>query len=121
MDVFQKLGEDHIEVYVSLFTPLEWKMPSTRMKERCFAKFITNRDTGEIIGFHILSPNAGEITQVCAVSLRLIRQGYGLAMKTHATYQDLMNVVGIHPTIAEEFTTMTVTKRSGANAKKGGC
>ncbi len=48
-------------------------MPSTRMKERCFAKFITNRDTGEIIGFHILSPNAGEITQVCAVSLRLIR------------------------------------------------
>lgn len=42
-------------------------------------------------------------------------------MKTHATYQDLMNVVGIHPTIAEEFTTMTVTKRSGASAKKGGC
>ena len=37
-------------------------------------------------------------------------------MKTHATYQDLMNVVGIHPTIAEEFTTMTVTKRSGASA-----
>ena len=109
-DAIEKLGEDHIEVYVSLFTPLEWKMPSTRMKERCFAKFITNRDTGEIIGFHILSPNAGEITQ-----------GYGLAMKTHATYQDLMNVVGIHPTIAEEFTTMTVTKRSGASAKKGGC
>ena len=38
-----------------------------------------------------------------------------------AKYQNFMDMVGIHPTIAEEFTTLSVTKRSGASAKKGGC
>lgn len=29
--------------------------------------------------------------------------------------------VGIHPTSAEEFTTLEVTKRSGEEAQKKGC
>ena len=35
--------------------------------------------------------------------------------------QDLINMVGIHPTIGEEFTTMFVTKSSGASVAKTGC
>ena len=50
-----------------------------------------------------------------------ITQGFGLAFQTGAKYQNFMDMVGIHPTIAEEFTTLSVTKRSGASAKKGGC
>lgn len=95
---------------MSQFTPLEWQLSSHRKKEACFAKLITRRDDGLVLGFHILSPNAGEITQ-----------GFGLAFQTGATYKNFMDMVGIHPTIAEEFTTLSVTKRSGASAKKGGC
>ena len=106
----ERYTEDNVEVYISSFTPLEWQLSPYRKKDVCFAKLVTKRDDGLILGFHILSPNAGEITQ-----------GFGLAFQTHATYQNFMDMVGIHPTIAEEFTTMSVTKRSGASAKKGGC
>ncbi len=38
-----------------------------------------------------------------------------------ATKHDLDMVVGIHPTSAEEFTTMDITKRSGLSAARSGC
>ena len=53
--------------------------------------------------------------------MREITQVLGLAFQTGAKYHNFMDMVGIHPTIAEEFTTLSVTKRSGASAKKGGC
>jgi thioredoxin reductase (NADPH) len=64
----------------------------------------------QVLGFHYLGPNAGEITQ-----------GLGIAIKKGVTYEDLMSTVGIHPTVAEEFTTCTVAKSSGESAEKGGC
>lgn len=67
-------------------------------------------DNMRLLGIHILSPNAGEIIQ-----------GYGIGLKLNATYYDIQNLVGIHPTIAEEFTTMEITKSSGVSSKKGGC
>lgn len=48
-------------------------------------------------------------------------QGFGLAMKLGATKGDFDNVVGIHPTTAEQFTTLKVTKSSGQKADAGGC
>jgi hypothetical protein len=42
-------------------------------------------------------------------------------MKVGATKEDFDNTVGIHPTVAEEFTTLTITKRSGHDAQKKGC
>jgi hypothetical protein len=38
-----------------------------------------------------------------------------------ATKHDFDMVVGIHPTSAEEFTTMDITKRSGLSAARSGC
>ncbi len=35
--------------------------------------------------------------------------------------QDLSLTVGIHPTVAEEFTLMTVTRASGVDFKKSSC
>jgi pyruvate/2-oxoglutarate dehydrogenase complex dihydrolipoamide dehydrogenase (E3) component len=52
-----------------------------------------------VIGFHVLSPNAGEITQ-----------GVGLAIKVGVTKEQLDNCVGIHPTIAEEMTDLDKDK-----------
>ncbi|PSN41331.1 hypothetical protein C0J52_20909 [Blattella germanica] len=63
-----------------------------------------------VVGFHILGPNAGEITQ-----------GFAIGVKLHARQSDFANLVGIHPTSAEIFTTMNVTKASGASVQKTDC
>ncbi len=59
---------------------------------------------------HIVCPNAGDIIQ-----------GYAYAVKKGATYEEIQELVGIHPTSAEEFTVMTVTKSSGGSVAKSGC
>ncbi len=71
---------------------------------------MNKRDSNRVVGFHVLGPNAGEITQ-----------GWAAALKLGATYETFISTVGIHPTMAEEFTQLTVTKASGASAEKGGC
>lgn len=43
-----------------------------------------------VLGLHILSPNAGEITQ-----------GFGMALIMNATKADFDRLIGIHPTVAE--------------------
>lgn len=63
-----------------------------------------------VLGFHVLSPNSGEITQ-----------GYGVAMRLGATKDDFDGTIGIHPTISENFTTMYNTKSSGVNVATQGC
>jgi len=106
----EKFGEENIEVYHSYFHPLEWTIPH-REENTCYAKLICNKKQKEkVIGFHVLGPNAGEITQ-----------GYAVAMKMGATKQDFDSTIGIHPTCSETFTTMHVTKRSGESAEVTGC
>jgi thioredoxin reductase (NADPH) len=79
-------------------------------EDDCYLKIICNKaDNNRVIGFHILSPHAGEITQ-----------GIGVAIKCGLTKDQLDNTVGIHPTIAEEFTTLTAVKGVD-DAKKEGC
>ena len=43
-----------------------------------------------MVGFHVLGPNAGEITQ-----------GFTMGLKLGATKADFDNCIGIHPTCAE--------------------
>jgi pyruvate/2-oxoglutarate dehydrogenase complex dihydrolipoamide dehydrogenase (E3) component len=109
-DAVAQFGAANIEVFHSYFTPLEWTVPH-RPDNKCFAKLIVNlADKGRVVGFHVLGDNAGEITQ-----------GYALGLKLGATIDDFMHLVGIHPTSAEEFTTLNITKRSGKDPKKTGC
>jgi len=109
-DAISQHGADNVEVYHSYFTPLEWTVPH-RPENKCFAKLIVNlADKGRVVGFHVLGVHAGEITQ-----------GYALGMKLGATFDDFTHLVGIHPTSAEEFTTLDKTKRSGADPMKSGC
>lgn len=100
---------DKLKVYHSEFTPLEWTFDSEN-HETCYMKILVNTgDNNRVVGFHILAPNAGEITQ-----------GIGVAFKCGLTKDNLDSAVGIHPTIAEEMTTMDVTKDMG-DGKKSGC
>ena len=71
---------------------------------------INKKDQNRVVGFHVLGPNSGEITQ-----------GWACAVRLGATYESFLQTVGIHPTSAEEFTQLTVTKSSGESADKGNC
>ena len=107
----EKFGEDNIEVYHSEFVPLEWTLSEHRSKHNAFVKVVVDKSDDErVLGLHFLGPNAGEVTQ-----------GFGVAMKKKMTFGDLSETVGIHPTSAEEFTTLSVTKSSGEDCSAKGC
>lgn len=102
-------GEDAIDVYHTAFKPLEWAF--NKMTERSgYVKVIVHKKTQKVLGFHILCPNAGEVTQ-----------GMGIAMKCGLTKDKLDATVGIHPTVAEECVDLHITKRDDPNATKTGC
>lgn len=104
-------GEENIDVFVSEFLPLEWKLVEHDPSVSCIAKIIVDkRANNKVIGMHIACPNAGEVIQ-----------GYAAAVKKGITHQEILETVGIHPTIAEEFTTMTVSKASGKSTLKSSC
>jgi thioredoxin reductase (NADPH) len=134
-----KYGDENVDCYISAFLPLEWSLPSLSAEETdeedassssgaaggqhrkmtCYLKVVVdisrskvNADLSpSIIGIHIASPHAGEVIQGFAVAFR----------KGGLTYSDLMHSVGIHPTIAEEFTTVSITKSSGEKVEKTSC
>lgn len=109
-DAIQKYGEDNIEIYHSNFTPLEATVPH-RLDNGCYVKLICNKlDKERVIGMHIIGPSAGEVIQ-----------GYALAFKTGATKEHFDELIGIHPTNAEVFTTLDKTKRSGTDPSVTGC
>ncbi|XP_019392367.1 PREDICTED: thioredoxin reductase 3 isoform X2 [Crocodylus porosus] len=106
----KEYGEHNLEVYHTLFWPLEWTVPN-RDNNTCYAKIICNKlANNRVIGFHVLGPNAGEITQ-----------GFAAAIKCGLTKELLNETIGIHPTSAEVFTTMNVTKSSGQEITQAGC
>jgi len=77
----------------------------------CYVKMLINKaDNNKVVGFHILSPNAGEVTQ-----------GIGIAMKCGATKEMVDSCIGIHPTIAEDCIGLETTKEENPDAKKSGC
>ncbi|UJR16572.1 hypothetical protein I4U23_003473 [Adineta vaga] len=111
-DALSKFGEENIEVFHSEFVPLEWSICHHRehVKNMSYCKLIVEKKTDRVVGFHVLAPNAGEITQ-----------GYALGIRLGATKHDFDMTVGIHPTCAENLTTLLVTKSSGESATQEGC
>lgn len=109
-DAFKKYGEENLEVFHTYFKPFE-KGITERDVEDCFAKLIcVIKENMRVVGVHYLGPNAGEVIQFAA-----------LALKFKATKNDFNKLVGIHPTSAELFTNMTITKRSGLSPIPQGC
>uniref|UniRef100_A0A8C7XE15 thioredoxin-disulfide reductase (NADPH) n=1 Tax=Oryzias sinensis TaxID=183150 RepID=A0A8C7XE15_9TELE len=89
-------------VYHAFYKPLEFTV-AQRDSSQCYIKVICERAGHQkILGLHFLGPNAGEVLQ-----------GFSLALQCGATYRQLMQTVGIHPTSAEELVKINITKRSG--------
>ncbi len=88
--------QNGISVYRAEFTPLEWYLTKERKKQpRCYMKVIVDDSDSRIRGIHYLGPNAGEILQFAS-----------LAVRCGATFEELYDTVGIHPTCAEVFTIL---------------
>ncbi|KAH7648799.1 thioredoxin reductase [Cryptosporidium bovis] len=120
-----RYGEDDVEEFLSEFTTLEVAASHREKPEylrenemdfslppNCLSKLIVVKSLGNrVVGFHFVGPNAGEITQ-----------GFSLAIKLGATKSDFDNMIGIHPTDAESFAYLEITKRSGESyVASGGC
>ncbi len=86
-----KLG--NITLYKSSFRPM--KHTISGRDEQTFMKMIVDTASEEVVGVHMVGPEAGEIIQ-----------GIAIAMKAGATKAHFDATIGIHPTAAEEFVTM---------------
>lgn len=82
-----------VTVFESRFRPM--KLTMTDSLERSLMKLVVDAETDRVLGCHMAGPDAGEIMQGLAVSL-----------KAGATKRVFDETVGIHPTAAEEFVTM---------------
>ncbi|CAE7270679.1 TXNRD3 [Symbiodinium natans] len=108
----EKIGKSRIKVYHCTAQPLEWNLNSERKDDMGYMKLIVDKDEKEkVVGVHILGPNAGEIIQ-----------GLSVAIRCGVTKEHFDDCVGIHPTYAESYTTMTEEKtENSALPTKGGC
>ncbi|ODC03381.1 glutathione-disulfide reductase [Terasakiispira papahanaumokuakeensis] len=90
---------DNIRVYVSRFRPMRNTLANN--PEKSLMKLIVDEASDQVIGAHMVGPDAGEIIQ-----------GLAIAVKAKLTKADFDATVGIHPTAAEEFVTLrSLTRR----------
>jgi len=112
-DAKKKFGDENISTYHTKFKPLEWqydKIAAEGMRTAYTKVLVNKADSNRVVGFHICSPSAGEITQ-----------GVGIGFKCGMTKEQLDSVVGIHPTVAEEVIGLKYTKEDNPDASKSGC
>uniref|UniRef100_A0A2M4A9Z4 thioredoxin-disulfide reductase (NADPH) n=1 Tax=Anopheles triannulatus TaxID=58253 RepID=A0A2M4A9Z4_9DIPT len=103
-------GKDNIEVYHAYYKPTEFFVPQ-RSVRYCYLKTVALREGDQrVLGLHFLGPAAGEVIQ-----------GFAAALKCGLTMKVLRNTVGIHPTVAEEFTRLAITKSSGLDPTPATC
>lgn len=103
-------GEENIEVYHAFYKPTEFFIPQKNMTH-CYVKVVALKGNDQrILGMHFIGPHAGEVIQ-----------GFSAAMKCNITFPQLKSTVGIHPTSAEEFTRVFITKSSGMDPTPQSC
>ena len=82
-----------LRIYRSTFTPLRHTLSGR--PEKTLMKLVVEDSTDQVLGVHMVGPEAGEIVQ-----------GLAVAIKAGATKAVFDATIGIHPTAAEEFVTM---------------
>ncbi len=82
-----------LKIFQSSFRPT--KLSLTDVTERTLMKLVVDADSDQVLGCHMVGPDAGEQIQCLAIALK--------AGATKACFDDTL---GIHPTAAEEWVTM---------------
>lgn len=88
----EKFGES-IRCYCKKFQPLFNSMADP--DEKNLIKLVVDSNSDRVLGAHMVGEYAGEIVQCI-----------GLALKTGVTKKDFDAMIGIHPSVAEEFFTL---------------
>ncbi len=94
----QKFPND-IDVYISSFRPMIHTLSGR--DEKVLLKLVVQKSTDRVLGVHMVGHDAGEVVQ-----------GLAIALTAGATKADFNNTIGIHPTIAEDFTFLNSKKES---------
>ena len=89
----QALKSYNIDVYKKDFIPMQEAF--TAQKKRFFIKLICEKSSNKILGIHIAGQGAAEMMQ-----------GFAVGYTAGLSKDDLLQTIGIHPTIAEELVTM---------------
>jgi len=92
----EKYGDDNVKCYVSDFTPTYFSIMDDEDKVKSKYKIVCVGEEEKIVGLHIVGQASSEIIQ-----------GFGLAVKMGATKKDFDEFVPVHPTNAEELTSMS--------------
>lgn len=93
------LGEDaarqiaSVDVYRAVFRPMKYVLP--KRDEKTMMKLVVDRESGRVLGAHMVGPDAPEIIQ-----------GLAIAVKAGLTKTQWDRTVAIHPTAGEEFVLM---------------
>ncbi len=87
--------EEHeeLEIYRSSFRPMRNTL--AKRDERMMVKLVVDGKTRRVLGCHILGPDAGELAQILAISV-----------KAGLTKEDFDATMALHPSAAEELVTM---------------
>lgn len=89
----QARAREEIEVYSTSFRPMRSAFAGA--EEKVLMKLVVSRATRQVLGCHIVAPDAGEMIQIAAI-----------AMKMGATKEQFDAACAVHPTMAEELVTM---------------
>jgi glutathione reductase (NADPH) len=90
----EEAREKHrVDVYKTSFRPM--RSTISGRDETIFMKLVVDAETDKVLGLHMVGPDAAEIVQMAAVSLRL-----------RATKADFDATMALHPSMAEEFVTL---------------
>lgn len=83
----------NLDIYRASFRPMKHTLSGR--DEKMLMKVIVDADSDRVLGVHILGPDAGELSQVL-----------GIALKMGAKKADFDATMAVHPTAAEELVTM---------------
>jgi glutathione reductase (NADPH) len=88
-----------VEIYLAEFRPMKHTLSGR--DEKMLMKLVVESATRQVVGVHIVGPDAPEIVQ-----------GFAVAVKSGLTKEQFDSTIGIHPTAAEELVTMKRPVRS---------
>jgi glutathione reductase (NADPH) len=82
-----------LDVYKSRFRPLKHTLSGR--DEPMLMKLLVDRDSGRVVGCHVLGADAADIVQMAAIAIRL-----------GAKKADFDATMALHPSAAEELVTL---------------
>jgi glutathione reductase (NADPH) len=88
-----------VDIYLAEFRPMKHTLSGR--DEKMMIKLVVESATQQVVGVHIVGPDAPEIVQ-----------GFAVAVKSGLTKEQFDSTIGIHPTAAEELVTMRKPVRS---------